>query len=199
MRILTAITSLVLTTCALAQESGISVELFTGYGGNHTNHGTMKFCADVQYHLGNTYFVGFQSSWGFNGNRTIERNVTWNGTNSLLFGRMNPVSEHVSIQPYVGIGYQMSMQTNYLYEDPTNLPNDFMSNMANKFYSLTGKDMKTSAPRYATSRKTTVGVPIGVNFLMHKQTYGLTFGTYLFASKYPEVVLRVGIAFGKLH
>jgi hypothetical protein len=195
MKLLTAIASLALATASIAQESGVSVELTTGFGGNHSNHGTMKFGADVQYHLGNTYFVGFQSSWGFNGNRTVSNNVTWNGTNSLLFGRMSSVSDHVSIQPFVGLGHQISMATDYKYE--VTPPTDMMSKMANKFFNLSNDETKSQ--RYGVNRHTAIGIPVGVNFLFHKQTYGLTMGTYLFASRYPEVVLRVGIAFGKLH
>jgi hypothetical protein len=198
MKLLTAIASLLLTTTIFAQESGVSVELFTGFGGNHTNGGMIKFSGDVQYRFGNSTFAGFQSSWGFNGNRTISRNVTWNGTNSLIFGYMSPVSEHVSVQPYIGLGYQISMQTDYLYEDRQNLPSDLMSKIANKYYGLYSDDPSTQQ-RYAVERHTTIGVPVGVNFLIHKKTYGLALGTYLFASKYPEIVLRAGIAFGKLH
>jgi hypothetical protein len=185
------------STGLFGQESGVSIHLFTGYGVNNTNHGMAKFGGDVQYHFANSLFAGLQVSAGVNGNRTITNNIVWNRTFSLQFGKTTSISEQFSVQPYIGLGFQKVMRTDYTFADPANPADDFMSKATNKAYTTFNED-KASAKRYGMSEHVAFGVPVGVNFLIHKKTYGLTLGTYLFASKYSEVGLRLGIAFGSL-
>lgn len=197
MRFAIAITFIILSTPLFSQERGVSVHLFTGYSANHTGHGMARFGGELQYQFANSTFAGFQSAWGINGNRTIARNVIWNGTQSLLIGRTNTISEKLSIQPYIGIGYQVSQQTEFAFEDESLLTGDLISKGINKLWKVFG-DYNANAQRYALYRKTTLGIPVGVNFLVHKKSYGINIGMYIFASKYTEAGLRIGISLGKL-
>lgn len=197
MRFVIVITLFILSTPLFSQERGISAHLFTGVGTNHTGHSLARFGAEAQYQFANSIFAGFQSAWGINGNRTIARNVIWNGTQSLLIGRTNSISEKFSVQPYIGIGYQVSQQTEFTFEDASNLADDLISKGSNKLWKTFG-DYNANAQRYALNRKTTWGIPVGVNFLVHKKSFGINLGMYVFASKYTEAGLRIGLSLGKL-
>jgi hypothetical protein len=107
------------STVATAQIK-VSGDVFGGVGMNHTSHSMVKFGANLYTTFANHTFIGLGANLGINGKYTYERNVVNNGTYSVVFGKTNVVSDHFAVQPYIGVGFQTSVQTDYQYDDVFN-------------------------------------------------------------------------------
>lgn len=181
-----------LTTFAQVRVMGT---LFGGGAYNHTSHAMVKFGSEVDVVLPSGLFIGVSGWHGINGKYTYARNVVTNTTYSLIVGREQQISEHFSIRPYAGIGYQRSIQTNYVYNDSLNAALELASNVADVGFGET----ITFEKRYEGERYHTFGIPIGVDFTLGKRGIGFTAGYYLFVSNYTETGVRLGLTFGKIH
>lgn len=182
-------------TFTMFAQARLTGSLFGGGAYNHTSHAMVKFGGEMDVVLPSGVFIGASAQWGVNGKYTIARNVIGNSTYSLIVGREQTINDHFSIRSYAGIGYQRSIQTNFLYNDSLNAALALASNVADVGFGETVDFEK----RYKGERYTTFGVPIGVDFILGKRGIGMTAGYYLFVSNYTETGIRVGLTFGKIH
>ena len=175
----------------------VSGDVFGGAGMNHTSHRMVKFGANLYTTFANNTFIGLGANLGINGKYTYERNVVNNGTYSVVFGKTNVVSDHFAVQPYIGVGFQTSVQTDYQYDEAFNAAAELAAGGVSQ---LTGGDVSLNVEkRYLGENRTTVGIPVGVNFIAGGKSVGVTFGYYLFVSNYVDTGVKLGFAFGKLH
>lgn len=183
--------STAVTTFAQVRVTGT---LHGGSAYNHTSHLMVKTGAEVHVTLPSGIFFAGTAQLGLNGKRTVARNVLSNSTYSILVGREQIVNDHFAIRPYAGIGYQRSLQTNFLYDDSLNAALALAAGVVD----ITTDQTLDFEKRYLAQRYTTFGVPVGVDFLIGKRGIGLTIGYYLFVSNYTETGVRLGLTFGKI-
>lgn len=169
--------------------------LFGGAAYNHTSHAMVKFGGEMDVVLPSGVFIGASAQWGLNGKYTVARNVIGNSTYALIVGREQQINDHFAVRPYIGLGYQRSIQTNYRYNDSLNAALE----LANTAATLTTGESLDIEKRYKGERYSTLGVPVGVDFIIGKRGIGITAGYYLFVSNYTETGIRIGLTFGKIH
>lgn len=186
----------ILSATNLNSQVKISANIFGGGAINHTNHAMAKFGGDLYVTFSKSAFVGLGANFGINGNESIARNVVNNRIYSIYFGHNHIVSDRFSVQPYIGFGYQKSVQTENVYDTQKNELTDLISSGVSEF---TDGDVNLSfEKRYEKFKRSTVGIPVGVNFLIGKKSVGCNLGYYLFISNYPETGVKIGFTFGRL-